>query len=243
MTDGASNDIIVPGSGNASDLLNFPSSDLDPSSPDGVFDLFVNGTDVVCFLEDTLIQTKGGQKPIQWLRKGDLIATANGNFKPLVASLRSSFVAFGGALPIKISKNTLNNDRDLYVSPLHHVVVSHHLCELLFGVSEVLVAAKDLIGLPGVEKMMKPQAVTYYHLLLEEHEVIYSNGQASESFFAGDVALLTLENTRNEMRREISQHHMTLTTARQRLRHFEAKVLVKALLNPRSDNVRRTSNG
>ncbi|WP_170328815.1 Hint domain-containing protein [Ruegeria arenilitoris] len=230
VTDGAGNDIIVPGSGNATDLLNLPYSDLDPNRPDGIFDLYVNDDDVVCFVEDTLITTKDGLKPVQWLRKGDQILTASGCFKPMIALLRSRFVACGDALPVKISKNILDNDQDLYVSPLHHVVFSHHICELLFGVSEVLVAAKDLIRMPGIEHISKPQLVSYYHLLMEEHEIVYSNGHPSESFFVGDVALLTLEITRNEMRNEISQHQLETTTARRRLRHFEAKVLVDALL-------------
>ncbi|WP_162932979.1 Hint domain-containing protein [Roseovarius sp. EL26] len=231
VTDGGSNDLIAPGSGNASDLLNLPTTDLDPDSPDGIWDIFVKGTEVVCFLEHTLIETDLGQKPVQWLRKGDMIATLGNGFQPLIQVLRSRYFAYEDALPIRIEENALNNTKDLFVSQLHHVLIAHPVCELLFGEYEVFVAAKDLLGLPGVHKITKPQQVTYYHLLLDDHQAVYSNEHPSESFFAGDLALLSLESTRNQMHEVLAQNKSKAKTSHLRLKHYEACILVDALMD------------
>jgi hypothetical protein len=53
--------------------------------------------------------------------------------------------------------------------------------ELMFGEERVLVAAKHLAG--SLAEVEEPEAeVAYYHLLLEDHEILVSNGLKSESF-------------------------------------------------------------
>lgn len=63
-----------------------------------------------------------------------------------------------------------------------------HQSELLFGEREVLVPAKNLINGTTVKQAPCAQ-VTYIHIMFDQHEVIYSNGQPTESFFAGDTGL------------------------------------------------------
>lgn len=58
----------------------------------------------------------------------------------------------------------------------------------MFETEEVLVAAAQLVGLPGITTA-PPQAVTYLHLLFDRHEVVFANGAPSESLYPGPVAL------------------------------------------------------
>jgi len=230
VTDGGSNDFIVPGSGDGTALATFDVDNLDPDSPNGTWDLFVNGGIVVCFLEGTLIETSQGAKPIQWLRDGDLLKTLDHGFQALVKVVESRFVACDKTLPVCISANTLDNDKDLFLSPHHRVLITNSYCDLLFGTPSVFVAAKHLLGLPGVRQETRARHVSYYHLVLRDHEVIFSNARPSESFFAGDMARLALGSTRQQMQSQISESALTQSTARRTLKAHEAMVLVDTLL-------------
>jgi hypothetical protein len=68
------------------------------------------------------------------------------------------------------------------------------------GQSEGLVAAKHLLGIQGVEIAYDMAEITYVHIMFDEHEVIYSEGAASETFYTGAVAMSTLDQA---ARREI----------------------------------------
>ena len=64
--------------------------------------------------------------------------------------------------------------------------------ELLFGESEVLVAAKHLLNDMTVIRRTGGE-VTYVHLLFDEHQVVYSEGLASESFQPGPLTTADLD--------------------------------------------------
>ena len=56
--------------------------------------------------------------------------------------------------------------------------------EILFGDAEVLVAAKYLVNGHAVRRRVGG-FVTYVHLMFDRHQVIYSEGLATESFLPG----------------------------------------------------------
>ena len=65
----------------------------------------------------------------------------------------------------------------------------------LFNTDEVLVAARDLIDDRMVVRDLSLTEVTYVHLLLPRHEVVFANGLETESFHpAGEEALDSLED-------------------------------------------------
>ena len=71
--------------------------------------------------------------------------------------------------------------------------------QMLFGADEVLVAARHLLANPAVTRR-EGGTVTYMHLMLDQHEVVYANGAATESFYPGDQALGALSDAgRDEM--------------------------------------------
>ena len=79
--------------------------------------------------------------------------------------------------------------RDLYVSPLHHILVHGTTLSLTTGHSEAIFPARDLIGARGIVQDTPVRTPHYIHLLFDRHEVIYANGLATESPMPGKVAL------------------------------------------------------
>ena len=86
--------------------------------------------------------------------------------------------------PVLIQQGALGEglpERDFLVSPNHKILVSSEKTTLHFEENEVLVAAKHLTGLKGIDVVEVPET-TYIHLLFDAHEIILSNGTWSESF-------------------------------------------------------------
>ncbi|MEL7405104.1 MAG: Hint domain-containing protein, partial [Pseudomonadota bacterium] len=80
--------------------------------------------------------------------------------------------------------NTFGKHEELWLSPLHRVLVRDSLAELLFGEAEVLVAAKDLVNDHSVRRIEQTK-VGYFHLLFDRHQVVFSEGLPTESFLPG----------------------------------------------------------
>ncbi|WP_171100003.1 Hint domain-containing protein [Ruegeria sp. HKCCD7255] len=153
-------------------------SDLDPDNPP-------------CFVNGTLIQTPQGEVPVEDLKEGDLVTTTSGFNMPILwigsRQIRPSMLLRNPSLqPVKIERRVLGNVRPLLISQQHRLLIAGYKSELLFGEPEVLIPAKALIGLPGIGLQNSGSTFTYYHFLLEGHQVVYANGVPSESLFVGD---------------------------------------------------------
>jgi hypothetical protein len=59
----------------------------------------------------------------------------------------------------------------------------------LFNTSEVLVAAEDLLNDGSVVVDHALREVTYVHVLLEHHNIVWANGLETESFHPSNTAL------------------------------------------------------
>ena len=53
----------------------------------------------------------------------------------------------------------------------------------MFGADEVLVAAKQLVVLDGIDVAEDMESVEYFHILFDRHEIVLSNGAETESFY------------------------------------------------------------
>ena len=98
--------------------------------------------------------------------------------------------------PIRIRAGALGIDRpdmELLVSPEHRMVVKGDVARALFNTSEVLVAAKDLMNSSTVSVDLALREVTYIHLLLPDHQILWANGVETESFHPASAALSTLD--------------------------------------------------
>lgn len=156
-----------------------------------------NGTLVVCFVRGTLIETEQGMRPIEELRAGDRVVTRDNGIKEIrwigATRLCAKTLAENPRLrPVRIRAGALGHNTpstDLLVSPQHRIMVRSTIAQRMFGAMEVLVAAKQLCQLEGVDIAEDVTEVEYYHFLFDQHEVVNSNGAASESLFTGPQAL------------------------------------------------------
>lgn len=153
--------------------------------------------DFPCFARGTLIETAEGPRAIEDLAEGDLIVTRDNGLQPLrwIGSVRLEAEALAAnpkLRPIRISAGALGEAvpaEDLLVSPQHRMLVRSRIAQRMFGTSEVLVAAKQLVTIDGVDVAEDVAGVEYFHMLFERHEVVIANGAESESLFTGPEAL------------------------------------------------------
>ncbi len=98
--------------------------------------------------------------------------------------------------PIRIRAGVFGLDEpddDLLVSPEHRMMLKGRVAMDLFNAPEVLVAARDLVEHDRVSVDLSVREITYIHMLLPQHEIVFANGVASESFHPANAALSTLD--------------------------------------------------
>lgn len=154
-----------------------------------------------CFVRGTMIACEGGDVAVEDLVVGDLVQTLDHGLRPIrwIGSRLLTTDELRRAeklLPIRISAGALGNgcpSQDLYVSPQHRVLVRSAIAQRMFGADEVLIAARQLVMLDGIDQVATDQ-VEYFHLLFDEHEILLSNGAATESLYTGPEALHSIGN-------------------------------------------------
>lgn len=154
----------------------------------------------VCFAGGTLIETPAGPVPVDDLRQGDLVVTVDNGPQPLVWVTSSHHVWPGSDeifKPVQIKAGALGAGLprcDLMVSPQHHILLGNLHGADMFGAPEVIAPAKGLTGLAGVRHMKGKKDVTYFHLMLDKHALLWAGGIASESFYPGPTAIKMLND-------------------------------------------------
>ena len=148
---------------------------------------------IVCFVKGTRIETDKGNIAIEALRVGDRVKTADHGLQTIRWINSTSVPAFGLHAPVRIAAGALGNTRPLWVSQQHRMLFFGAEVQLYFGESEVLVAAKHLAGLSGIEIIELPR-VEFFHMLFDRHEIVFSEGIPSESFYPGDVGMNALSD-------------------------------------------------
>ncbi len=147
---------------------------------------------IVCYAKGTQILTDRGERPIETLRPGDLVLTADDGLQTVEWIGKRTVLGIGNNAPIRFAPGVLGASRALTVSPQHRMLMQGADIEMLFGMSEVFAPAKALVDGQGVTHHPVAE-VTWYHLLLPRHAVIFANGVASESFFPAEQALCALD--------------------------------------------------
>jgi Ca2+-binding RTX toxin-like protein len=227
--------------------------DFDPlNSEDGVvsyFDAddnltgttsFFNIEDVVCFTPNTLIATPKGERRVQDLAIGDRVITRDNGIQEIRWVGNRPIGAREMELnphlkPVLIRQGALGNglpERDMMLSANHRVLVANDKTTLYFEDREVLVAAKHLTGLEGVD-IVGVSSTAYIHFLFDQHEVVLSDGAWSESFQPGDHSLKGIGNAqRNEIfelfpELETREGLDSYQSARRSLKKHEARLLTR----------------
>ena len=166
---------------------------------------------VICFTPETRISTPEGLRHIRDLRCGDTIMTRdNGPQKVLWTGHRrmtgARLYAMPHLRPIRFKANAMGlyrPDEDLLVSPQHRMLVTGAAAQALFNTPEVLVAAEDLINDSTIMVDHLLREVTYVHILLERHNVVWANGLETESFHPSNTAIDTVDPTQRMDLKEI----------------------------------------
>ncbi|MDP0928525.1 Hint domain-containing protein [Paracoccus onubensis] len=164
------------------------------------------GAPFPCFVRGTLIETDRGAVAIEKLRVGDLVFTCDHGLQPVrwIGSRKLSadeLQRMPRMQPIRIRRDALGQNRpscDLLVSPQHRMLVRSKIAQRMFGALEVLVAAKHLLEIDGIEVAGDIGDVEYFHMLFDRHEVILANGAETESLYTGPEALQTLGKAARE---------------------------------------------
>lgn len=155
---------------------------------------------VICFTPGTRILTPFGPVPIESLREGDLVQTKDNGAQPVcwTGSRRMSGARLftqPALRPIRLRAGAFGigrPERDLLVSPGHRMLVKGRAAQALFNTPEVLVSARDLVNGDSIVQDLRVPEVTYVHLLLPRHEVLFAEGLETESFHPANTALTSL---------------------------------------------------
>lgn len=171
-----------------------------PSGITVTYTAFENGTGFPCLVRGALIDTPVGRRRVEDIRIGDFVLTQQngpqqirwiGQRKfssadlcknPKLRPIRIAAEALGGGLP----------KRDLLVSRQHRMLVRSKIAERMFGCCDVLISAIKLTELPGIFADNSIEEVEYFHLLFDQHEIIFAEGTPTESLFTGPEALKSL---------------------------------------------------
>lgn len=163
---------------------------------------------VTCLTRGTRVETADGPRPVESLKPGDSIITADGSAQPLQLLLsraltKTDMMRNPNFVPVRISAGALGHglpQRDLTVSQEHRMLLSSHTVQLLTGSDSALIAAKNMTSLPGVFLDHSAFQVEYFHLVFENHEIIYAEGAETESLL---LSPSVLQNQTPEGRKEI----------------------------------------
>lgn len=195
---------------------------------------------IPCFTPGTAIATPKGEVPVESLKAGDRVITRDNGIQTITWAGARRLVhrhlqGRPELRPIRIKAGALGNnqpERDMLVSPTHRLLIASELAQVYFDQSEVLVSAKHMLAMNGVE-IDKAPYITYIHFMCANHEIVLSDGVWSESYQPGDFSLKGLDE---DQRQEIFTLFPELETdhgvrdynaARRTLKKHEAEILLK----------------
>lgn len=195
---------------------------------------------IPCFTPGTMIATPQGERRVEDLIVGDRVITRDNGIQEIrwVGKRHMSGEELAAAQhlrPVLIRQGALGRglpERDMLVSPQHRVLMSSDKTELYFDESEVLVAAKHLTDMDGID-VVDASATTYIHVMFDQHEVILSDGAWTESFQPGDQTLASMGAAQRAEILELFPELETevgieaYTAARRSLKKHEAKLLTQ----------------
>jgi len=135
-----------------------------------------------CFLRGTRIRTVQGYRHVESLQAGDLLPTRFGGWRPIVAVHRhtatrnrtSGFWAREDR-PVRIGRSALGEGaprKDLYLTSAHALFIDEVLVPVGNLVNNTSIAFDDMPGRDHLE---------YFHVELEDHDVIDADGAACET--------------------------------------------------------------
>jgi hypothetical protein len=183
----ASNKLVLTDAGNAHTTIGivgaFTSGDF-AIQGDGS-----GGTDfsVACYCRGTRILTPAGEVAVEALAIGDEVVTLSGEARPIRwighRAYDGRFTAGNRqVLPVRIATDALAPGvpaRDLHLSPEHSLYVDG-----------VLVQAMHLVNGATITQAERVERVEYFHIELDDHNVLFADGAPAETFVDCDNRLM-----------------------------------------------------
>ena len=190
---------------------------------------------VVCFTAETRIETKDGLKPAGEIKPGDMVMTLDHGAQEVRWVGTKTVLGRGNVAPIHFAANAFGNDAPISVSPQHRMLICHPMAEMLYGAPEVFVPAASMINGTTITQP-ETGMVTYVHILLDHHEVIYAEGAETESFLPAKQAICALDQVaydslleeRPDLALELSNYGQA---ARPCLTMTEARALIELIIS------------
>jgi hypothetical protein len=144
----------------------------------------------------TLVLTKTGERAVESLRPGDKIITRSRGF----TALRWVGITTNkGPAPIHISAGALGDHQAITVSASTRFLIRGAVPLALFGSSEVVVQAADLVNNRSIYRLDAPRTLLV-HLMFDSPEIIRAAGMEVETLNPIDHPLQELEASSTHLR-------------------------------------------
>ncbi len=144
----------------------------------------------------TIVITREGETPVEWLEAGDEVLTRDRGFEPIlwinrIKMERKELRQFPDFAPVTIKAGVIAPGlpmADIQVSPRQLMLIRSPIADRDYWSPEVLVPAKALGQQADPKKMHHAARVSYAQMLLASHQLIGSDGLWLGSLFAGTLA-------------------------------------------------------
>ena len=184
-------------------------------------------TAVVCFAVNVQIMTEFGELPIQDLRVGDRVLTLDRGFQPIrwIGSRQlsaSELEASPGWRAVRIARGAFGPNvpsRPLKLSRQHRVFIAPGP-----DGEAALLPVKDCLDLDGVDEPPPSGGISYFHILMDRHDIVFANGQSCETLWTGEMVREDLESGPGFPAIDMADY----TPARRFLKGAEARARVSA---------------
>ena len=178
----------------------------------------------------TPVETPDGMRPVDQLRRGDLVSTPDGPRRVRWLT-RRDVPALGAFRPIHLRAPYHGLSSDIMVAQDLRLLVSGGETEYLFGEDAVLVEARHLVDGRTTHRAHGGGVMRYHHVLLDDHACLTFAGLQGESLFVGamarDPALIGTTALAAMPVQDMPRH---CAFARQPLSSYEARTLAAALV-------------
>lgn len=158
-------------------------------------------TSCSCIVGGTLIDTPKGPIPIDELQAGDEVITRKGGTSRIHWIGETEFNASDMAArpetrPVQVPQGALGDGMpcaDLLVSQRMHLHLNRSLPHQPFGPDAGPICAEALVHMGLARQLGGLRSVTYFHILLDTHDMVLANGQWVETLHPGPRGLGSLD--------------------------------------------------
>ena len=142
--------------------------------------------ELICFTEGMMIESENGEIAVEDIQIGDKLRTFDNGFQPVRYVYKRTVLGTNSNAPVVFEKGAIGNDRELVVSQKHNMYTGTLPIEVLpakyHDLRDHLVHAQELVNGSTIRIRAELKPVTYYHIMLNQHELLYCHGTISESW-------------------------------------------------------------